>query len=172
MRRAAAPFARAALFLLPLLAAPVLPAAAQPITERILAGAVIAEEADCGHLTVRFNLPVRYLSHFPYDTGQELCIRVRPLAFGANEKTFRFQRESLRPPDSERAAIARIEFDGDAVAGACLNINFQRPAYYSIAQGSDYRSINVAIAGAEPRASCKPRDGDGPPPPAAPDGKP
>jgi hypothetical protein len=147
------------------LASAALQASAQPVTERILSDAVLTEEARCAHLEIRFNLPVRYLSHFPYETGRDLCIRIRPVAFGANEKAFRFSREALRPPASEIAAIAGIEYQGDAVGGICLNVFFRYPVYYTVAQGSDFRSIEVAIAGPEPNADCKARGGDGPSPP-------
>ena len=168
MQRAAASFARLAIFLVPLAIAPASPAAAQPVTERILSDAVLAAEPDCAQLTIRFNLPVRYLSHFPYESGRELCVRVRPLAFGANETAFRFRRESLRPPASEWVAIARIEYEGDAVNGACVTVNFQEPAYYRVGQGADYRSIVIAIARQPSRPSCQPRDGGDPLPPLAP----
>lgn len=169
MRPAAKPAARFAMWLALAAIVPALPAAAQPVTERILSAVSIAEEADCAHLTIRFNLPVRYLNHFPYETGQEICIRVRPLALGANEAAFRLRRESLRPPESELAAIARIEYEGDAVNGACITINFHKPAFFSVAQGSDYRSIALAISGSQPQASCKTRSSGEPPPPLAPE---
>jgi len=131
------------------------PAAAQPVTERILSDAAVTEEPGCAHLEIRFNLPVRYLSHFPYQTGRDLCIRVRPVAFGANEKAFRFSREALRPPPGDLAAVSGIEYLGDAVGGICLNVLFRYPVYYSVAQGADYRSIEVAISGPEPQPACK-----------------
>jgi hypothetical protein len=169
MRRAAKPLARIAMWLALSAAIPDWPAAAQPVTERILSSASIAEEPDCAHLTIHFNLPVRYLNHFPYETGREVCIRVRPLALGANEAAFRLRRESLRPPDSELAAISRIEYEGDAVNGACITVNFRKPAFFSVAQGSDYRSIAVAIASSPTQASCKARV-IGAPLPSSPEG--
>lgn len=131
------------------------PLAAQPVIERILSEVTAVEHDRCALVTVQFNLPVRYLSHFPYDTGRDLCIRIRPLAIGANEKPFRFSREALRPPASAIADIASIEYQGDAVGGMCLNVFFRHPVYYYVAQGSDYRSIEIAVAGQQPNPVCK-----------------
>ena len=132
-----------------------LPLAAQPVVERILSDVTAVEQDRCALITVQFNLPVRYLSHFPYNSGRDLCIRIRPLAIGANEKAFRFSREALRPPASTIADIASIEYQGDAVGGMCLNVFFRHPVHYYVAQGADYRSIDIVVAGSQPNPACK-----------------
>jgi len=151
-----------------LVAAP--PAVAEPVTDRILSDVSLIDDPGCARVKINFNLPVRYLSHFPYDRGRDLCIRIRPIAIAANDKLFRFGREALRAPASDLAAINSIEYLGDAVGGPCLNIFFRYPVNYKVGQGPDYRSIDVAISGPQPAASCRPGQPDdpaSPPPPAS-----
>jgi hypothetical protein len=141
-----------------LVAAP--PAIAEPVTDRILSDVSVIEEPGCARVKITFNLPVRYLSHFPYERGRDLCIRIRPIAIAANDKLFRFGREALRAPASDLAAISSIEYLGDAVGGPCLNVFFRYPVNYRVVQGPDYRSIDVAISGPQPSASCRPGQSD------------
>jgi hypothetical protein len=135
-------------------------ARAQAVSESILSGVEVAEQGGCSVVKITFNLPVRYLNHFPYGAGQELCIRVRPLAFGANESRLRFTRESLRSPENERAAIVRITYEGDAVNGPCLNLSFRQNVYFEVGQGTDYRSIDIAVSGTTESPVCRPPSRD------------
>lgn len=132
------------------------PAVAEPVADRILSDVSVIDDPGCARVKINFNLPVRYLSHFPYDRGRDLCIRIRPIAIAANDKLFRFGREAVRAPASDLAAISSIDYLGDAVSGPCLNLFFRYPVYYKVAQGPDYRSIDVAISGPQPAASCRP----------------
>jgi hypothetical protein len=129
---------------------------AQPVRDRILSKVVASEDAGCTTVTVFLNFPVRYVRHFPYSSGDELRIRLDPIAISPGDREFLFRRESMRAPKNERAAISRLEFDGSGPEGPLLVFLFRRDVAFKVAQGSDYRSIVVAIAGPEPSESCTP----------------
>jgi hypothetical protein len=127
----------------------------QPVTERLLDRVEVTEQAGCSTVSVFFNFPVRYVSHFPLTNGRELCIRVRPLAIGTSESQFRFLRESLRPPINERAAVARLTYEGDSAGGPCIWLNFNHLVHFNVGQGEGYRSVDIAVSGPQPDSLCR-----------------
>ncbi len=131
-------------------------AQAQPVADRILAGVSYAEEGGCTLVRVGLNLPVRYIGHFPLASGDELRIRLQPLALSPADEVGLAGRESLRPPVNLRAAIARILYEGDDPAGPSLTLFFRHPVAFRVAQGGDSRSVIIAVAGRTPSETCRP----------------
>lgn len=149
-------------------------ARAQDGVDRVLSVADVVESEQCAVLRVGFNLPVNMVSSFPQETGSDLRIRVKAAGGGLDAGALK-QRESLRPPASILASITNITFDGDNAEGPSLNISFRHPVYFHVAQGSDFRSLVVAISN-HPDTACTPNfkpiaaaeGGDTPPPATAP----
>jgi len=136
-----------------------LPAAqphSQPITDRVLAGVNALEVAGCVAVRVNFNFPIRYVSHFPAGFGHELRIKLRPIVVRSRDQPALFQRESVRAPTNNRAAIAEIRFEGDDPSGPVLTFLFRHPVAFKVGQGADFRSLVIAIPGKEPSESCLP----------------
>lgn len=128
----------------------------QPVADRILARVNYAEEGGCTAVRVGLNVPVRYIGHFPLTSGDELRIRLQPLALSPADKVGLAGRESLRPPANQRAAIARILYEGDDPAGPSLTLFFRHPVAFQVAQGGDSRSVIIAVAGRTPSETCRP----------------
>ncbi len=129
---------------------------AQPVRDRILAGVHLFEDAGCAVVKVKLNLPVRYLSHFPPANGDELRIKLRPILISSEDLAVLFKRESVRAPASDRAAIAKIIYEGDDLSGPVLTFLFRHPVAFKVRQGNDFRSLTVAISGEEPSETCLP----------------
>ncbi len=129
---------------------------AQPVRDRILSGVQLFEDAGCAVVKVTLNLPVRYLSHFPPANGDELRIKLRPIIISSEDLAVLFKRESVRAPASDRAAIAKIIYEGDDISGPVLTFLFRHPVAFKVGQGSDFRSLTVAISGEEPSETCLP----------------
>lgn len=129
---------------------------AQPVRDRVLAGVEVAEVAECAVVAVSFNFPVRYVSHFPFEAGDELRIQLRAIALSPADEDVLFKRESLRAPKNRRAAIAKIVYEGDRAGGPILTIFFRHPVAFQVGQGADFRSLVIAIPGPEPSESCLP----------------
>ena len=134
---------------------PVTPVFAQPNLDRVLSNATVEEGAHCAVVQVGFNFPVRYVSHFPSASGDEVRVRVR--AF--DERTHGgalAHRESVRAPESLLAHILSIDFDGDRQEGATITMRFDGPAQFAVGQGEDFRSINVAVNDGTDAGACIP----------------
>ncbi len=129
---------------------------AQPVRDRILAGVHLFEDAGCAVVRVRLNLPVRYLSHFPPSYGDELRIKLRPIIISSEDLAVLFKRESVRAPANDRAAIAKIVYEGDDISGPVLTLFFRHSVAFKVGQGSDFRSLTIAISGEEPSETCLP----------------
>lgn len=129
---------------------------AQAVIDQIISNVRVAEANGCAVVSVRFNFPVRYVSHFPTTSGKELRVRIRPTNISDDDASFLSRREALRPPKNERAAIYKITYEGDTGADPTLTFYFRSKVAFRIAQGKDYRSIVVAIPGPTPSTDCMP----------------
>lgn len=129
--------------------------AAAQTTDRVLSEATIHDGDRCAVVGISLNLPVQLVSSFPAGFGDEIRIRVSPIEGGGSMSA---ARESLRPPKSDLAAIAKIEFEGDRPEGPTLTITFDRPVYFQLGQGSDFRSFVLAVSGDQPNPECLPTE--------------
>jgi hypothetical protein len=133
-----------------------IPARAEPVLDRALSGLRLMTTPSCVVVKIEFNFRVRYVSHFPIGTGDELRVSVRPIDPGQAAALAILRREALRAPESARAGIKAIDFEADQPSGPVLRVQFNHPVAYQVAQGPDFESIVVAIAGRTPRADCRP----------------
>lgn len=141
-------------------AAQATPAIAQPALDRVLSGASVENGDHCSVVSVAFNFPVRYVSHFPSASGDEVRIRVRAVEREHGEAMAR--RESVRAPQTSVGQINAIQFDGDRQEGATLTLQFAGPTNFQVGQGQDFRSIRVAIQDSAQAADCGPDAHPGP----------
>lgn len=130
------------------------PALAQPALDRVLSGAAVEEDGHCAVVSVEFNFPVRYVSHFPSASGDEVRIRVR--AVDRDHEQAMTRREAVRPPESALANVNAIQFDGGSQEGATLTVVFNGPARFDVGQGGDFRSIRVAVNDGTAAQNCVP----------------
>jgi len=133
-----------------------MPARAEPVIDRALSGVRLLTSPSCVVVKIEFNLRIRYASHFPTETGDELRISVRAIDPGEAAALAIVRREALRAPDSALASIKAIDFEADQPNGPILRIQFHHPVFYQVAQGPDFESIVIAVSGKRPRAGCKP----------------
>jgi tetratricopeptide (TPR) repeat protein len=131
---------------------------AQPVLDRALAGAQLANHEGCAILKVDFNVRIRYASHFPLERGNELRIAVNLIDRNqaAVLALLTSRREAVTLPDGERAGIKAIDLETQNLTEAVLRIVFDRALAYQVAPTSDAQSIVVAIAGANRSATCQP----------------
>jgi len=129
---------------------------AQPVRDRVLADVKIVEKTECAVIHIGLNFPVRYLEHFPLSSGDELRIRLVPIAISADDREALFKRESVRPDPNDLAQLSEVVYEGDVAGGPYLTLLFRHPVQYKVSQGSDFRSILVAVSLPESSAPCKP----------------
>ncbi len=132
----------------------VTPALAQPTLDQVLSNAEAQSGDHCSVVSVNFNFPVRYVSHFPTASGEDLRIRVR--AVEREDGTSLARRESTRAPETSVGEIEEIQFDGEGQNEATLTFQFSAPAQFKVGQGQDFRSIRVALSDGVEAQACTP----------------
>jgi len=119
---------------------------AQSVQDRTLSKVTAQESGACSTVTVEFNVPVRYTSHFPETSGRELRIAVQPLSFNRGNVSRSFGTESVRPPSSKITGIQQITYDLGGAAGPTLVLQFDHDAHWSVQSGKDVQQIVIHIA--------------------------
>ena len=131
-------------------------ARAEPLTNRVLQGHQLTTKDGCLMMKVSFNIRIRYVSHFPLESGTELRIAVRPIDPGQAVAEILTRRESLRPPDSRAAPVKAIDFEAARADGPSLTVQFLRPVVFKVGQGADFESVVIAISDPGSSKVCRP----------------
>ncbi len=129
---------------------------AQPVTNRVLSGYQIASGGGCTIYKFNFNFRIRYDSHFPVRSGNQLRILFHPI----DQRRFfvegGYEREALRPPQNRRTAIRAIEYETRIAESPALTIVFDRNVHFSAAGGPDFQSLIVSIGSRKGGKPCTP----------------
>ncbi|MFQ5478083.1 MAG: hypothetical protein ACE5E4_05660 [Candidatus Binatia bacterium] len=129
---------------------------AQPVGGRMLNDVEILSEGPCYVVRVGLNFPVRYITHAPLGKGKELRIQLEAIALSRVDRESRFKREAVTPHAHEHVPLRRVIYEGDIGAAPYLTLEFGRPVSFKVGQGSDFRSLFVAIPGPEATDPCLP----------------
>ena len=129
---------------------------AAAVRDQILSRANYFESSACAVLEIEFNLPARYVAHYPFAHGSELRIELDAFASTADEAGFERKREALEPPKESRDLIAQIVYEGNTVPRPVLTVTFRRDVPFKLAQGSDFRSVIVAVPRPGGSGVCEP----------------
>jgi tetratricopeptide (TPR) repeat protein len=129
---------------------------AEPVRDQVLADHQIITNAGCTLIKIKFNIRIRYTSHFPLVRGEEIRIKLQPIDPVQAAAELMTHGESLRPPDAKVAPIKSIEFELGRADGPTLTIRFLRSVAYQVGPGADFASIVVAIANSSANAACRP----------------
>lgn len=129
---------------------------AAAVRDQILSRADYFESSACAMLEVEFNLPARYVAHYPFAHGSELRIELDAFAATADDAKFERRREALEPPEESRDLISQIVYEGNTVPRPVLTIAFRRDVPFKLAQGPDFRSVVIAIPRPGGSGVCEP----------------
>jgi hypothetical protein len=125
---------------------------AQPTGGRILSDITISGSAECKTARITFNFPIRYVAHFPQNEGNELRIQLKLLTVSPSQELDTLSREAFSPAD-DSALLNNVTYEGDTTGGGpYLSLQFSRTAHFTVAQGTDFRSMNVSFS--DTAASC------------------
>lgn len=119
---------------------------AQVIQDRFLSRVQATEQGDCATITVEFNVPVQYQSHFPETGGRDLRISVQPLNFNRFGQGAGGGSESARPPTSKVAGIQQITYDVLDPAGPTLTLQFGHEVSWTVASDNDVSRIIIQVS--------------------------
>ena len=126
----------------------IIPLGAQPTGGNILSDIAITGDGGCKSLRVSFSLPIRYLNHFPPSQGTELRIQLKPLVANPNDRLALMQREAFSPMD-DASSLVNVIYEGDMDGGPYLTLQFSTKVKFSVAQGTDFRSMDITFSDGE-----------------------
>ena len=124
---------------------------AQPTGGKIMTDVSLTDTGACSTVRIHFDVRIRYINHFPHGQGNEVRIQLKPLAVGSIDLQALLVREAFSPVD-EATPLANVIYEGDLDGGPYLSLQFNRAVYFTVAQGTDFRSMNVSFGDTE--ASC------------------
>ncbi len=127
---------------------------AQPTGGRVLSDITVAGSGACKTARIVFSFPIRYINHFPQTQGGEVRIQLKPVAVGALEVQDALEREAFSPLD-EMKLLNEVIYEGDMAGGPYLSLQFNKTVRFKVAQGTDFRSIDVSFhAPGNPETTC------------------
>ncbi|MFQ5354139.1 MAG: hypothetical protein ACE5DR_04265 [Thermodesulfobacteriota bacterium] len=123
---------------------------------QILDDVILVDEDDgCRFIEVGFNVPMRYIKHFPYEKGKDLRIQLEPLNIIRSDPSAQFRREYPGSLSNELSQLADVVFEGDVEGGPFLAVFFHDSHGFKVGQGGDFRSLIIGVsAGGE--TPCEP----------------
>jgi len=122
----------------------------------ILNSVKITEEGECAVIRVEFSFPVRYIYHFPYESGEDLRIQVKPIEVSRGDRRAVFTRESYGPPPNDIASLSDVVYEGNIVGGPFLTLFFRRPMAFKVDPATDHRSLIIGVHGPKVSKPCPP----------------
>lgn len=111
----------------------------------ILGDVSIITTPECTTIRIGFQIPILYLRHFPYESGETLLVFVRPMGGSPRDAGWQLPWETALLPPSEFKMLRDIVLEGDAPGGPYLEIFFTRELAYEVRQDRNYRGIVVYI---------------------------
>ena len=118
----------------------------EPLRKKILDELDVQEGEDVTTIRITLTSPARYIRHFPYESGEELRIKIMLFDVSSDNREALFKRETLVPFDAEDQPLNEVVYEGDIEGGPYLTLFFSRPVDFEVQQGTDSRSIVVYIS--------------------------
>jgi hypothetical protein len=131
----------------------------QPVRDRLLDEIDVEHTGDGTVLRIGMTIPVRYIRHYPYESGNELRIKVLPFDVRTNDRDALYKRESLVPSDDDPPELSEVVYEGDVDGGPFLTLLFDHVVHYEVEQGRDSRSIVVHLLPEAPEEKAAPDAG-------------
>jgi len=122
---------------------------------QILDEVQLVEEEGCKFIDVSFNVPMRYIKHFPYAKGEDLRIKLDTLNIHPSDRSAQFQREYPGSLSKELSQLADVVFEGEVEGGPFLAIFFHKTEDFKVGQGNDFRSLVITLS-SNGEAPCNP----------------
>jgi len=116
---------------------------AQPVAQDVLDDIVTSNSEYTGIIKIKFHMPVRYLSHYPKQLGDEIRIKVdivNILKSNSNSN----ERESLTPQGGENFDLEEVVYEKEEESHF-LSLYFNKDVSFEIIQDASYRSLTLII---------------------------
>ena len=128
----------------------------EPVRKKILDQLDVREGEEVTTVHISLTSPVRYIRHFPYESGEELRIKINLFDVSRDNRQAFFSRETLVPFSTEDLPLDELVYEGDIESGPYLTLFFSRRVDFWVQQGTDSRSIVVYINKSASETSTQP----------------
>ena len=128
----------------------------EPVRKKILETLDVYEGDAVTAIGINLTTRVRYVRHFPYESGRELRIRIAPFDISSDNTDALFRRETLVPSGHENLPLDEVVYEGDIEGGPYLTLLFSRHVDFWVEQGGDSRSIVVYVDEVAPEVPGQP----------------
>lgn len=119
----------------------------RPMAGRIVVDDLEVEQSGgCSTITVTFNFPVQYKKHFPYESGEDLMIKLDAIMTGTEETEALYTRENVLLPPGDIGELLDVSYEGNVDGGPYLSLIFRRAVKFTVLEGKDFRSIVVKVS--------------------------
>jgi len=105
----------------------------------------ITRETDRSTIHIHLNIPVRYKSHAPGQSGDLLRINVEPVPSPGLAEDILFGRESIQWSADKQVPLFEVVYESEGFSATTITLRFQDEVEFEVQQTSDFRSIDVAI---------------------------
>ena len=119
---------------------------AQPVAQDLLDDVLISKSDYTGIIKIMFHMPVRYISHYPKQTGNEIRIKVGVLNILKDSRNEN-KRESLAPHSSDNLGLEEVSYE-KSDRDQYFTLYFDKEISFEIIQDANYRSLSLIIHGA------------------------
>lgn len=120
-------------------------AGSEPVRKKLLDQLDVQDGEETTTIRISLTSPVRYIRHFPSESGDELLIKILLFDVGSDNRDALFGRETLVPFSNEDLPLTEVVYEGDIENGPYLSLFFSRRVDFEVQQGTDSRSIVVYI---------------------------
>lgn len=105
----------------------------------------VAEAGPLSVIEVSSTVLVRYVQHYPENSGDELRIQLELIGVTGDQVKWEFRRQIVSGQPKNAARLTEVVYEGDVDNGPYLTLFFRRPVGFQVQQGSDFRSIVVVV---------------------------
>ena len=119
---------------------------AQAIAENVLDDIVISKSEFTGIVKIKFKIPVRYISHSPKESGEEIRVKVDLLSKISSTMTneeFGF-RESMVPRYKHSFGLEEVLYE-TVGRDNYVTLYFDKDVSFEIIQDASYRSLSIIL---------------------------
>jgi len=106
----------------------------------------IFTENDKVVVQIDFSIPVRYVNHFPEDTGEMLQIKFRLVSLAKLDRKEIISSESLRPELVKQISLVNITFEGGVPDGPYITLLFDKPVQFEVRDDEHLKSLFVVFS--------------------------
>jgi len=118
----------------------------EPVRKKLLDQLDVQSGEEITTIRISLTSRVRYIRHFPYDSGEELRIKITLFDVSHDNREAFFGRETLVPFDD--LSLEEVVYEGDIEGGPYLTLFFSRRVSFEVQQGTDSRSVVVSFSNA------------------------